>query len=215
MEIRDVPPSPARDAIIDRLDQYDLAIFISPNAAAKGLEAVTARRPFPRALEVAAIGGGTARALREHGIEAAVVPAGRADSESLLREPALADVAGKRVVIFRGVGGREVLRQALVRRGASVEYAECYERARPAADVAALVHAWAAGDVDALVVTSSEGLRTLHALLGVETRRLARTPVFVPHPRIAATAQELGAGNAVVTEAGDTGIVATLARYFS
>ena len=215
MEIRDVPPSAARDAIIDRLDEYDLAIFVSPNAAMKGFEAVSARRAFPRGLTVAAIGGGTARALMKHGIEAHVVPAGRADSETLLAEPQLANVAGKRVVIFRGVGGREVLRQALVERGASVDYAECYERVRPAADVAALTRAWTAGEVDALVVTSSEGLRTFHELLGAEARRLERTPVFVPHPRIAATAEKLGLGNVVVADPGDEGIVATLGRYFA
>ncbi|HYC47691.1 MAG TPA: uroporphyrinogen-III synthase [Burkholderiales bacterium] len=215
MEIRDVPPSPERDAIIDRLHEYDFAIFISPNAAAKGLEAIGARRAFPQGLTVAAIGGGTARALLKHGIRATVVPAGRADSESLLAQPELAAMAGKRVVVFRGVGGREVLRNALVERGASVDYAECYERARPPAEASALLRALSAGEVDALVVTSSEGLRSFHALLAQDARRLALTPVFVPHPRIAATAQKLGVDKVVVTDSGDEGIVATLAAYFA
>ncbi len=40
------PPAdlPALAAVIDRLEQYDLAIFISPNAAREAMRAITARR---------------------------------------------------------------------------------------------------------------------------------------------------------------------------
>jgi uroporphyrinogen-III synthase len=214
MEILDVVDRGALDAIIDRLDTFDLAIFISPNAAAKGWEAVRARRTFPRELKIAAIGRGSARELRKVGAGPVVAPEDGADSESLLGLPELQAVAGKQIVIFRGAGGRELLRETLVERGASVEYAECYRRQRPHADTEALTLAWDAGDVHGVVVTSSEGLRNLHDMLGIAgCERLARTPLFVPHPRIAATARELHF-DAIVTAPGDDGIAASLSEHF-
>lgn len=214
MEIRDVVDRGALDAIIDRLDTFDLAIFISPNAAEKGWEAVRVRRTFPRALKIAAIGSGSARALRKAGAGPVIAPQEGADSESLLKLPELMVLAGKRIVIFRGAGGRELLRETLIERGASVEYAECYLRQRPQADTETLTRAWDAGDVDGVVVTSSAGLRNLHDMLGIAGyARLARTPLFVPHPRIAATASELHL-DAIVTAPGDEGIAASLSEHF-
>ena len=74
---------------------------------------------------------------------------------------------GKRVVVFRGDGGRELLADELTARGALVEYATCYRRARPGLDPAPLLAAWAARRVShAVTVTSSEGLRNLCEMVG-------------------------------------------------
>src|SRR5687768_4722881 len=214
IEIRDVEDAAALDAIIRRLDDFDLAIFVSPNAAVKGWAAIQARRAFPAKLAIATIGRASARELRRLGASSVIAPHEGSDSESLLAMPELEEVAGKRIVIFRGVGGRELLRETLEARGASVEYAECYRRMRSRADVASLTAAWDRGEVDALVVTSSEGLRNLREMLGAAARdHLRETPIFVPHPRIAATARELGLTDLVVTGPGDEGIVAGLEKY--
>ena len=45
-------------------------------------------------------------------------------------------------MVFRGVGGRELISDTLTERGAVVEYAECYRRVRPDNDVAPLLRAW-------------------------------------------------------------------------
>ena len=95
---------------------------------------IRARRKFPRRLQVATVGGASVRALERFGITGVVAPQGRYDSESLLDLPALAAVNGRRVVIFRGEGGRELLGETLRARGAVVEYAECYRRVRPELD---------------------------------------------------------------------------------
>lgn len=215
IEIRDVEDTAALDAVIGRLDAFDLAVFVSPNAATKGWTAIHARRGIPPRLAIAAIGRATARELRRLGAPCVVAPEAGSDSESLLAMPELEAVAGKRILIFRGVGGRELLRETLEARGAAVEYAECYRRMRSEADVTALASAWDRREVDALVVTSSEGLRNLVEIVGAAGReRIARTPLFVPHPRIAATARELGLAEVVVTGSGDEGIVAGLEQYF-
>ena len=216
IEIRDVDDTAALDDIIRRLDDFDLAVFVSPNAAAKGWAAIHSRRALPSKLAIATIGRASARELRRLGVSAVIAPSAGADSESLLALPELQAVAGKRIVIFRGVGGREKLRETLEARGARVEYAECYRRARSSADAASLIAAWDRGEIAALVATSSEGLRNLADLVGPAAHaRLAGTPLFVPHPRIAATAHALGLDQVVVTGSGDEAIAARLASHFA
>jgi uroporphyrinogen-III synthase len=213
--IEDVVDRSRLHAIVDRLDERDIAIFISPNAAVKGMEAIRARRELPAHLTLAAIGSGSARELERRGAARVVVPQGRFDSEALLDLPELGDVAGKRIVIFRGEGGRPLLGDTLAARGATVEYAECYRRTKPRSDPAPLVEAWSRGDIDAVIATSSEGLRNFHEILRATGREaLSLTPLFVPHPRIAETARELGLTSIVVSEAGDEGIVASVVKHF-
>ena len=69
-------------------------------------------------------------------------------------------------------------------------------------------------ELDALTVSSSEGLRNLVDLLDAPARASLRTtPVFVPHPRIAELAQKLGLQRVILTEPADAGIIAALNVY--
>jgi uroporphyrinogen-III synthase len=211
------PENPGKVAeVISRLDEFELAVFISPTAALRGLAAVRAVRSWPEALSVAAVGEGTARALRESGIREVISPRGKADSEALAALAELQDLRGRSVVVFRGQGGREWLRGALESRGARVEYAECYRRARPAADAGALLARWQTGGVEAVSITSSEGLANFFTMLGPTGGGYLRaTPVFVPHPRIELAARDLGIGRIVVTGRGDDRTVAEMAAFFA
>jgi uroporphyrinogen-III synthase len=138
------------------------------------------------------------------------------DSEGLLALPELLDVAGKRIVIFRGDGGRELLRTALEARGAHVVQVECYRRAKPQGGAAGLIDAWREKRVDAVTLTSGEGLDNLWTILGNEGRtHLAATPAFVPHPGIAERARELGLRQVIVTPPADAGLLASLLEYFA
>jgi uroporphyrinogen-III synthase len=216
IEITDVVDRTRLNGLIDSIDTFDSAIFISPNAARRGMQAVRARRELPPNLQMIAIGMGTARELERQGVVSVIVPPGRFDSETLLTLPELADVANRRIVIFRGEGGRALLGETLAARGASVEYAECYVRGEPTGDVKPLLQAWSSGAIHGVVVTSSEGLRNLHESLGSEGRGyLECTALFVPHERIAATARTLGLNSIIVTPPGDEGIARALTEYFS
>ncbi len=208
-------PQPAL-ALIGRLETFDLAIFISANAVNKALALVRGRRDWPPALRVATVGRGSERELRRHGFAAVIAPVERFDSEGLLDLPELKAVAGKRVVIFRGEGGRELLGDTLAARGAAVEYAECYRRGRPDADPAPLLALCARGELDAFAVTSSEALANLRDMLGEAGRQcFMHTPLFAPHARIAAAARTLGAHTVVLTAPGDVGLVAGMAGFFA
>jgi uroporphyrinogen-III synthase len=217
--LRSVALDALLDALVDEPGRCHLAVFISRNAVEQGLARLRERGrawpPVPPGPAVAAIGAGTRRALEAEGFANVIAPRGPADSEALLAEPALGGVAGKRIVIFRGAGGREALAGALRERGASVEYAECYRRVAPAADLQPLAADWARGGVHAVAVSSGEGLANLAALLGEDGRKLlASTPLFVPHSRVAEQARSLGATEVVVAGSADEEVVAALVAYF-
>lgn len=209
----------ALDAAINDLDAFDTAVFVSPTAVRMANAAVSARRAWPPRMNFAAVGSETAQALRRIGIAEVLAPQGRGDSEALAALPELAEVAGRRIVIFRGQGGREALREVLIERGAKVEYAQCYRRARPRTDAGALVERWERGGIDAVSITSVEGLENLFAMLGDSGTSgpalLRTTPVFVPHPRVGEAARSRNVGRVIVTAAGDEALVEALVAFFA
>jgi len=194
-----------------KLAEFDLAIFVSPTAVKRALAAMK----WPPRAKAAALGRGTQRELERHGIKGVIAPDSGADSEALLAVPELQRVAGLRIVILRGEGGRSLLGDTLAARGAQVEYAECYRRVRPQTDSGPLLTAFAQGAVHAVTVSSAEGLENLFEMLGADGREhLRKTPLFVPHPRIAAEARRLGLGEASVGGASDQEMLERLVAYF-
>jgi uroporphyrinogen-III synthase len=144
------------------------------------------------------------------------VPQQRFDSEALLALPQLADVAGRRIVIFRGNGGRPLLGDTLAARGAVVEYAECYRRVVPQLDAAPLLDAWQRRRIDAVTITSGEGLRNLFDGVGQSGRPLLqKTPLIATHRRIADAARAWGAAAVAVAGPDDEALVRGLTAYFA
>ena len=214
-EIRDIENIAPVLAAAIRLDSFDLAVFVSPNAIEKALALILSRRAWPAGLRVAALGKSSENELARHGIHEVISPSLRFDSEALLELPELIEVRDKRVIIFRGDGGRELLGDTLKARGATIEYVTCYRRARPQLDPAPLLKLWELGQLDAVTLTSSEGLRNFHEMIGrLGQAWLKKTPAFVPHVRIAEQAQALGLGNVIPTEPGDDGLMTGLVQYF-
>jgi uroporphyrinogen-III synthase len=192
------------------LDSFDIAVFVSANSVEFG--APDPQR-WPATLVAFAPGPGTAEALAAVGIAGARVPTTTFDSDGLLALPELSSVTGKRVMIFRGDGGREQLGDTLRSRGARVDHVACYRRARPAGGTAGLAEAFRESRIDAVTITSSEGLDNLWAIAGDAIRAAWRArPTFVPHPRIAAHARDLGLP-VVETAGGDAGLIAGLLEW--
>lgn len=196
--------NPARlSAQLAQLPAFQWLIFVSANAVEFGLAALRQAGQSVRQ-RVVAVGAGTARALAAHGVTNVLQPAERFDSEGVLALPELQAVAGQHVLIFRGNGGRELLGDTLTERGATVAYAECYQRSLPAR----LEVNWAA--VDAVTVTSSEALQHLDSLVPATVRAL---PLFVPHARIATLAQQRGWQQVFPTASGDAGLLVALQNW--
>jgi len=202
------------------LGDYQLAVFISPNAVDYSLPTLLAGRPWPSALQAAAVGAGTVKALEKFGVGGTVAPSVRFDSEGLLELPAMQAerVAGQRVLILRGDGGRELIADTLRERGATVDYLSCYRRLPPSDGVHPLSDLAARGALDALTVSSSEGLRNLHQMLTAPAQaallaQICAAPCFVPHPRIAEVAHGLGHRQVILTEPADAGLLKGLCAY--
>jgi len=168
----------------------DLMIFVSPNAVRFGC--ALAWEGGLRAKRFGVVGRATAAALAGSGYTIDLIPDGRYDSEGLLALSDLQHMGGQEVVIVRGEGGRPLLADTLRARGAKVEYAEVYRRARPNKDVAPLLQAWH-GSVDLVTVTSIEVLENLVAMLGAEGwPLLRRTPLMVISERMREAADRQG-----------------------
>lgn len=192
---------------LEKLRDYDWVIFISSNAVQYGLPRLLQRfNPMPEGLRFAAIGPATAAELKKFGIDDTLIPAHRFDSEALLALPDMQQVASRKIMIFRGVGGREVLAETLRQRGAHVEFAECYRRTNPQSDLHALDRRRQQGELDAIVVTSSEAMRHL-LQLGAGCDWLSSMPLCVNHERVAELPQQRGMR---VTAAGASGDEAML-----
>lgn len=202
-------------ALAARLDEYDWAFFVSPNAVEHALRPILARRTWPAKLRIACIGQSSEQALAAFGLHDVLSPKQRFDSEALLELPELAHVQGQRMIIFRGDGGRELLGDTLRQRGAHVDYQTCYRRGLPRTDPAPLLKLWQEGRCDALTLTSSEGLRNLFTLLGkLGQAWLKKTPTFAPHARIIEQAKQLGLRQLILTGPGDEGLMTGLSEYF-
>jgi uroporphyrinogen III methyltransferase / synthase len=115
------------DGSLPDLRGYDLVCLTSPNGVRLLFERMTSAGMDARALSgarLAAIGPGTAAALRDRGLIADVVPE-RFVAEGLVE--ALAEVPVKRALVARAAEARDVLPDALRERGAEVDVVALYE----------------------------------------------------------------------------------------
>jgi uroporphyrinogen-III synthase len=200
--------------LLERRDYWDWLIFVSANAVRFALPLGRWGAGVSARTRIAAVGEATAAALAKAGIRVDLIPKPQFNSESLLADPAMADVAGRRILIVRGVGGREHLAAVLRQRGAETAYAELYRRVPPVADAGPAIELWRRGGIDAAVVTSGEALAHLMELLGPAGAEFAcRTPLAVISERLAGSARERGWRRVAVAEqAGDAGLLEALIR---
>ncbi|MEN3110488.1 uroporphyrinogen-III synthase [Uliginosibacterium paludis] len=199
------------------LAAFDMAFFVSANAVEQAFR-IRPRADWPDQLRVAAVGPASARALTAQGWPRIIVPQSGFDSEAVLALPEFSaeQLAGRRVLILKGEGGRDLLARTIGERGAALEQICVYQRSKAALDPAGLLARAARGELDALVFSASEGLRFFLEITGEAGRALlAARPCFAPHPRIVSALVEAGAGQAVQSEPGDEGIVAALLGHFA
>jgi uroporphyrinogen-III synthase len=213
LAIEDVGPDPALESALDGLASASVAVFVSANAVVKGVAAAKRHGPWPECVEVAAVGEATAQALRNLGFERVISPADGQDSEALLRTPRLQAVRGENIIVFRGEGGRERLKEGLEARGARVTYAQCYRRVRPEADPAPLLAAWDRGEIHAVSALSAQTLENFVAIVGpAASQRLAGAVLVVPHEAIAAHREARRFARVLVSGPGHEGLADRLAE---
>lgn len=190
---------PARDtAQVDAawaaLGRVDLAVFVSPNAV-EHFFAHAGGAAWPAPTLAACVGPGSAQALAEQGVPAALIVQPAADAASLDSEhlweqlSPRRDWAGARVLLLRGDGGREWLAERLAEAGAHVEAVTVYHRAPPQfsdAEQGLLGAAQADPMRFVWLFSSAEAVANLHGL------RLEGQRAIATHQRIAEAARAAG-----------------------
>ena len=170
--------------------QFDLALFISANAVSHVLRYVDTTGDCP---QIAAVGAKTAAAIVRAGLEVALVPEQGFNSEALLALPELQAIEGKRVLLLKGEGGRDLLREELRRRGGEVQEIDLYQRRMTSVDPEPVNRQGIMGTIDLVAVTSNEGLSNLLELLGEQGQNwLLKTPLLAGSSRIAEQARSRG-----------------------
>lgn len=176
-------------SLLMNLDSYQSLIFISVNSVHHGLDQIEQYWPqWPIDIDVYAIGGATAAALAERDITVRH-SAQAMNSESLLACSDLQDINRSKILIIRGVGGREFLATELMTRGAVVDYAECYQRCKPDIDSGQLQALLLQHKINMVALNSGETLSHFTELMGAAALPY---PVLVPSSRVADIAKAQG-----------------------
>lgn len=183
------------------LDHYHAVLFVSANAAHYAFQWIDSYWPqLPLGVHWLAVGNATAARLQQLGIPCSV-QSGSMDSEALLKDPRLQQLEHTKILICRGDSGRELLRDTLISRGATVDYAELYRRQRPRYSQAEIESRIYQSPPSAMLVSSGEALSNLFTLTG--QRPLLDQILVVPSQRVAEQARTMGF-KTVVTAANAT-----------
>ena len=195
MHIKPPAETHALREILSRVADYDIGIFISQNAVNQVMKLLNKDIHALYILKLVAVGKATARSLKQAGFDEITHADSVASTETLLELPILqADLLkGSRIIIFRGVGGRELLANILAERGATVEYAEVYQRVPVHYENTVLDKIWLHERPDYTVVTSNEGLQYLFDMVNPQQKPgLLETQLVVLGSRMAELAMDLG-----------------------
>ena len=164
------------EKLFQELNFFDFAIFISPTAVLKTFSKL--KKSWPIHIKVFAIGQGTAKALMSQGISKVIFPTSFC-SEALLEMETLKNVKNKKIIIFRGKGGRPLLGHALEAQGACVSHAVVYERKMPVISREKQLKLWKATRIDAIVVSSQEALENMISLVGKKEKHWLQQQCFL------------------------------------
>ena len=117
------------DSLLNNLKNYQHIIFISTNAVHFFIERFKCLAiKLPNHIIFSSIGPTTQKALENEFNINVYCPEKTYDSKHLIRNKIFNNLQNQKVLIIRGEGGREVLKDILEEKGADVNYGECYIR---------------------------------------------------------------------------------------
>jgi uroporphyrinogen-III synthase len=212
IKIRPLPLHARAEATLRGIADFDVAVFISPSAVARWF--AIANSSWPAGTKAAAVGPGTAAALRSHGVTNVMTPGAGAGAQALLARADLASPDGKRVLVIAGQNGSDALIAELASRGAQTTRLALYRRepptnGRPLFD-------WLASHPNALLlVTSLTALDNL-ARLGDERDKqtLLHVPLVASSPRVVQQARRFGYREVIrAADATDAALAGAVAKW--
>jgi uroporphyrinogen III methyltransferase / synthase len=213
----------AAEQAMSSVSSYDIVVFTSPNGVEAFFERLSRRGLDSRALgglTVAAMGPGTAFALKQRGIEADIVP-DRFIAEALA-EAVIADgVESRNILLFRAEGARDVLPRLLGEAGAAVDDVGAYYAV--ASEISDEAFSRAFSGADLIVFTSGSTATNIGLIVdekrmkgSVDFSTVAVPPAVSIGPITSRAAQAAGFTVAVeATEYTIEGVVNALVGYYT
>ena len=174
------------DGVIENIKTYQHIIFISTNAVHFFLERVKKLSlQIPKNLIFSSIGPTTKLLLQKKLSVDVHSPIKTFDSEHLLKEKIYNNVEGQKILIIRGEGGRETLKNALEEKGAIVNYGECYVRKYVDIDLNQLKNDLVNYHHQFILFSSTNSAKHfIHQLSKVDSRWLQNIKIIVNHKKI-------------------------------
>lgn len=186
----------------------DIVFFVSPSA----IDVAKSWLDFSlfKGLLVC-VGKPSADKLKEVSGHDVFYPEDGSDSEAVLRLDLWNDVAGKKVLIIKGMGGRTTLSTNLKQKGAIIESLSIYQREENQLDWDKWLLLAQRKHISAICVTSSEIAQGLFKQAPKDAQQLLKSLLYLtPHARITQCLEQLGVTNAVTCKAGDESMVQSL-----
>ncbi len=204
LEIQPLPNNKRLHQALAKLEQFSLAIFISPTAIDIALKTYATNTSEPWPIPIAVLGPGSIASLEKNGINTQQHPIispkidhDQFDSEALLLALEKngfnhSQLHGKRILLLRGHGGRKLLIDRLREAGAHLTVIEMYHRGPPSPTqetwqalekVLSTPHCW--------LLTSVEAIKHLQQIR-ISRPWLMLHIALVCHPRIAKAAHQAG-----------------------
>lgn len=217
IEITATEPTEFHLSLPDKINNYDMTIFVSRNAVEGAFQYLHSDQ-WPKDLLMAVIGEGTFLALAEmlNNPEHKIIYGEPYNSEGLLATETMNQVESKNILIFRGQQGRTLLGDTLTKRGAWVEYCEVYRRRLPLYRDDDFRRLCTKQFPTLAIFTSSEGMQNLirmldeHSLAG-----MLQCPWLLISERMRESAVDLGHNGDIIIaqEASDGGIHQAIRRW--
>lgn len=184
-----IVPLPLNENLLENcLSVANKIIFVSPNAVehtAFFLPKIHSR------VQIFAIGSSTALALAHHHQSAQIPENTDFNSEGLLKLPALQNLFNEHIIIFKGVGGRNLLTETLRARGAHVTEIMAYERVCPKIEAEEILQSWQNKIIACIIVTSLEALENLCQIFQKQAAWLRNQRLLVSSDRLAMAAKKM------------------------
>ncbi|MCP4326233.1 MAG: uroporphyrinogen-III synthase [Psychromonas sp.] len=178
------------------LKHYDFIIAISCNAVEYTSQSIVADWPETRYL---AVGKATGSLLHTKTKQPISIPSKCYNSEGLLLLPELQKLHNCSILILRGVGGREFLKEQLIARGATVDYYESYQRVAISLAKSKSIDKWQQQAINGAIISSIELLEQLVVLAGADDSEwLKSLTIYAASQRILNHAVALGFQNNVL-----------------
>ena len=182
------------------INEANQAVFVSANAVHYCFTQLKSNNiHWPTQIKVIAIGQGTAKALHELNIHVHDIPE-VPDSENLLNLNSLQQLKNQTVLLFKGKGGRELIEEGLLQRGAKTIILNVYKRVLPQIRHQFVNSLWRDDLVDIILLTSEQSIRNLFKIFSKEAHYwLQEKPCLVISERLGKSASLLGMKKIIIS----------------